>query len=70
MMSPDESLRVAKQLQSEGKLEQAEILLNQIVASNPSHADALHLLGVIAYQVGKITLAIQLIEQPSRVMLM
>ncbi len=63
MISPDESLRVAEQLQSEGKLEQAEILLNQIVASNPSHAYALHLLGVIAYQVGKITLAIQLIEQ-------
>ena len=63
MMSPDESLRVAEQLQSEGKLDQAEILLNQIVASNPSHAYALHLLGVIAYQVGKITLAIQFIEQ-------
>ncbi len=63
MMSPDESLRVAEQLQSEGKLEQAEILLNQIIANNPSHADALHLLGIIAYQVGKIPLAIQLIEQ-------
>ena len=63
MMSLDESLRIAEQLQSEGKLEQAEILLNQIVASNPSHAVALHLSGVIAYQVGKITLAIQLIEQ-------
>lgn len=63
MMSPDESLRVAEQLQQEDKLEQAEILLNQIVARNPSHAYALHLLGVIAYQIGKITLAIQLIEQ-------
>lgn len=61
MMSSDESLRIAAQLQSEGKLEQAEILLNQIVASNPSHADALHLSGVIAYQLGKISLAIQLI---------
>ena len=63
MMSPDESLRVAEQLHREGKLEQAEILLNQIVARNPSHAYALHLLGVIAHQVGKMTLAIQLIEQ-------
>ena len=62
-MSLDESLRVAEQLQSEGKLEQAEILLNKIVARNPSHAYALHLLGIIAYQVGKITLATQLIEQ-------
>ena len=63
MMSPDESLRVAEQLQSTGKLEEAEILLNQIIASNPLHAYALHLLGIIAYQVGKITLAISLIEQ-------
>ena len=62
-MSPDESLRVAEQLQREGQLEQAESLLNQIVANNPSHAYALHLLGVIAYQVGKIALAVQLIEQ-------
>lgn len=62
-MSADESFRVAAQLQSEGKLEQAELLLNQIIAHHPSHADALHLLGIIAYQVGKINLAIQLIEQ-------
>ena len=63
MMSPDEALRVAEQMQTEGKLEQAEILLNQILARKPSHAYALHLLGVIAYQVGKINLAIQLIEK-------
>lgn len=63
MMSSDEALHVAQQLQSEGKLEAAESLLNQIVASNPSHAYALHLLGIIAYQVGKIILAIQFIEQ-------
>jgi len=63
MRSVDESWRIAEQLQSEGKLEQAEILLNQIIASNPSHAYALHLLGVIAYQSGKTALAIQLIGQ-------
>lgn len=59
MMLMDE----ATQLQSEGKLEQAEIILNRILAMNPTHAYALHLLGIIAYQVGKITLGIQLIEQ-------
>ena len=63
MMSQEEALHVAQQLQSEGKLEQAERLLNQILASNPSHAYAMHLLGIIAYQVGKTTLAIQFIEQ-------
>lgn len=59
----DEAMHIATQLQSEGKLEQAEIILNRILADNASHADALHLLGIIAYQVGKITLAVQLIEQ-------
>lgn len=63
MISPDESLRVAEQLQSEEKLEQAEMLLNQIIARHPSHAGAFHLLGIIAYQAGKMTLAIQLIAQ-------
>lgn len=62
-MSVDEAMHIATQLQSEGKLEQAETILNRILATNPSHAYALHLLGIIAYQVGKITLGIQLIEQ-------
>ncbi len=59
----DEAMHLATQLQNDGKLEQAEIILNRILATNSSHAYALHLLGIIAYQVGKITLAIQLIEQ-------
>ncbi|HEX4045735.1 MAG TPA: sulfotransferase [Gammaproteobacteria bacterium] len=63
MMSVDEAMHMATQLQSENKLEQAEIILNRILAANPSHAYALHLLGIIAYQAGKIALGIQLIEQ-------
>ena len=35
MMSPDEALRVAEQLQREGKFEQAEMILHQILAHNP-----------------------------------
>ena len=35
MRSPDESLRDAAQLQSEGKLEQAEVILKQILAVIP-----------------------------------
>lgn len=63
MMSVDEAMHIATQLQSEGKLEQAETILNRILATNPSNAYALHLLGIIAYQVGKITLGVQLTEQ-------
>ncbi len=63
MITIDEALRIAMQLQNEGKLAQAETILNQILNQNPSHAEALHLLGVIAYQVGKIPLAVQLIQK-------
>ena len=35
-----------------GRLEQAERIYAQILADNPQHADALHLLGVIAHQRG------------------
>ena len=63
MMSTDEALRVAEQFQRSGQLEQAERILNQIIATDASHACALHLLGIIAYQAGKMSLATQLIEQ-------
>ena len=63
MISVDEAMHIATQLQNEGKLEQAETILNRILATNPSYAYALHLLGIIAYQVDKITLGVQLIEQ-------
>ena len=63
MMSVDKAMQIATQLLDEGKLTDAETILNRILANNPSHAYALHLLGIIAYQVGKISLGIQLIEQ-------
>jgi len=63
MMSVDEAMHRATHLQNDGKLEQAELILNRILAINPTHAYALHLLGIIAYQVGQISLAIQLIEK-------
>lgn len=63
MMSVDESLCNALQLHQAGLLEQAEIRLNGILDIHPTHADALHLLGIIAYQVNKIELGIQFIER-------
>ncbi len=41
----------------------AERLYRQVLAANPSHADSLHLLGVIAYQSGHDEAAIGLIGQ-------
>lgn len=46
-----------------GQLAEAENLYRSILNDDPAHSDALHLLGVIASQVGKHDLAIQLIQQ-------
>jgi len=46
-----------------GRLDQAEALYRKALEKDPDHADALHLLGVIAYQSGQIGPAIQLIER-------
>jgi predicted O-linked N-acetylglucosamine transferase (SPINDLY family) len=46
-----------------GRLDQAEPLYRKVLATEPNHADALHLLGVLAYQCGKIAPALQLIER-------
>jgi tetratricopeptide (TPR) repeat protein len=63
MMPTDEAMHRATQLHNEGQIEQAEALLNSILKTNPSQAYALHLLGIIAYQMNKINSAVQLIEQ-------
>jgi len=46
-----------------GELPQAEVLYRQILARRPQHADALHLLGVLAHQVGQQDHAVDLIRQ-------
>ena len=59
----DEKLRQAVDLHQSGKLEQAEQVYREILCSTPKHADALHLLGVVAYQVGKYKIAVDLVTQ-------
>ena len=59
----EEALRIAEQHHAAGQLQQAEMLLRQILQARPKHAFALHLMGVIAHQVGKTELAVQLISQ-------
>jgi predicted O-linked N-acetylglucosamine transferase (SPINDLY family) len=44
-----------------GRLPQAEAIYHQILARDPNHAEALHFLGVIAFQVGRSEAAIELI---------
>jgi protein O-GlcNAc transferase len=46
-----------------GRLPQAEACYRQVLTIQPDHADTLHLLGVIAYQVGRHDVAIDLIRR-------
>ena len=49
-----------------GHLAQAEQLYRQVLQADPQHVDALHLLGVIAHQVGKSDLAVDYLSQAVR----
>jgi len=53
----------ALQHHQNGRLSEAEQIYRQILAVNPSHADSLHLLGMIAYQAGDLDLAADLIRR-------
>ena len=58
-----EAFQIAQQHHQAGRLAEAEALYRQIVAVEPRHADALHLLGVLAHQAGRGDLAVDLIRQ-------
>jgi tetratricopeptide (TPR) repeat protein len=63
MISVDDAMQLATQQQGAGNLAQAEHIVQRILEAAPTHAHARHLLGIIAYQAGKIDTAIQCIEQ-------
>jgi len=58
-MTLAEALDLALQRHRAGRLAEAEALYRQILAVQPNHADALHLLGLIAHQTGRHELAVQ-----------
>ncbi|MDO8262574.1 MAG: tetratricopeptide repeat protein [Gallionella sp.] len=62
-LSTDQAMALATQLQSQGRLQESEQLLQQILQRQPGHAFALHLLGVIAHQCGKQPVAAELIQR-------
>lgn len=62
-ISVDQALTLASQLQSQGRLQESEYFLRQILQTQPNHAFALHLLGVLAHQCGQPELAIDLIRK-------
>src|SRR6202166_2172575 len=58
-----ELLETGLKHQQAGRLPEAEACYRRVLAAHPDHADALHLLGVIAHQVGRRDLAVELIGQ-------
>jgi predicted O-linked N-acetylglucosamine transferase (SPINDLY family) len=56
-----QTMEQAAALHRAGQLAQAEQAYRQILAVDPDHADSLHLLGVIAHQVGRSDTAVELI---------
>ena len=62
-VSIPEAFQIALQHHQSGRLAEAEVLYRQILTVDPRHADALHLLGVIAHQAGRNDLAVELIRQ-------
>lgn len=59
----DNNIKNAVRYHQAGQFQQAELLYNQILQEDPDHADALHLLGVIARQRGEYDLAVKLIAK-------
>jgi predicted O-linked N-acetylglucosamine transferase (SPINDLY family) len=46
-----------------GRLQEAEALYREVLQASPNHPDALHLLGVLAYQVGYAAAGLELIDR-------
>jgi tetratricopeptide (TPR) repeat protein len=60
-LTGEQAYALAVQHHSQGRLQESETLLRQILQAQPVHAHALHLLGLIAHQAGKQETAIELI---------
>lgn len=62
-LSIQQAIDLAMQHYSAGRLTEADGICTQILQAEPNQPDALHLLGIIAYHVSKIDIAIELITK-------
>ena len=62
-MNPHQLYQSALDLHRNGQIGEAEAQYRQLLKAEPRHADALHLLGVLAHQAGRGDLAVDLIRQ-------
>jgi protein O-GlcNAc transferase len=61
MATISEAMAIAIQHHQSGRLQAAEQIYRQIISAEPNHADAIHLLGLIAHQVGNHGMALEYI---------
>jgi predicted O-linked N-acetylglucosamine transferase (SPINDLY family) len=66
MATISETLAIAIQHHQAGRLQAAEQIYRQILAVEPNQADAIHLLGVLAHQVGQHGIAVEYIARAIR----
>jgi predicted O-linked N-acetylglucosamine transferase (SPINDLY family) len=57
------ALALAFQHHQAGRLQAAEQIYRQILQADPNHADAIHLLGVLAHQLGQHAVAVEYIQR-------
>src|SRR5437868_1325584 len=62
LTSVEQAFEVAIQFHRTGRLAEAEKLYREILNARPDHAEAMHWLGVIAYQTGRHQQAVDLIR--------
>ena len=62
-MTIQQAFELALQRHKSGRLAEAETIYGQILAAEPRHPDALHLLGVISHQMGRHDAAVRLITE-------
>jgi Tfp pilus assembly protein PilF len=65
--SPDETfarlLALAGEHEANGRLDEAEALLNRLLADNPDRPRALHLLGIVTFRKGRASEAVEKVER-------
>jgi Flp pilus assembly protein TadD len=59
-------LQTALQHHQAGRLPEAEVIYRQVLGQSPGHPGALHLLGVLTGQVGRVDLAIEMVGQAAQ----
>jgi predicted O-linked N-acetylglucosamine transferase (SPINDLY family) len=62
-MNIPQTYNLAVRHQQSGKLHEAELLYRQILSQQAEHPDALHMLGLLAYQAGQPATAVELIRR-------